>query len=148
MSTDGELEVYKQHRQGQDKFTYFLLAAAGASIAFALNQTKGLGLSLSQIPLGLAVTFWAASFASGCARVDQVGTLLGFNQDLLRVRAGTHEILTHAAEIPIAADIIVKRVVATNRRVARFARWQYRCLILGAVAYIGWHVSEMAMLGS
>lgn len=145
MSADGELEVFKQHRQGQDKLVYFLLAAAGASIAFALNQTSGLSLAFSQIPLGIAVALWGASFVAGCAYLERISELLNLNKELLRVRAGTHEALTHALEIPVAADVILERIRTKNTTAARISRWQYRFLILGAVAYIGWHISEMAL---
>jgi len=31
-------ELWKRHHDGQDKYTYFLLAAAGAAIGFALQK--------------------------------------------------------------------------------------------------------------
>ena len=69
MGNSSELEIYRQQRQGQDKYVYFLLAAAGASIAFALNQTKGLALAGSQWSLGVSVACWALSFLTGCSRL-------------------------------------------------------------------------------
>ena len=45
MSEDLQNEVYRQFRTAQDKYTYFLLAAAGAGIALAVNQTQGADLS-------------------------------------------------------------------------------------------------------
>jgi hypothetical protein len=41
-ASDDQMEVYKQHRNAQEKYVYFLLAAAGAAIGFAVNQTKEL----------------------------------------------------------------------------------------------------------
>lgn len=143
MSDGGELEIYKQHRQAQDKYIYFLLAAAGASIAFALNQTKGLALAETQIPLGVAVLLWGLSFAAGCARLSQIDVMLSMNQDLIRIQTGQHEWLSHAGEIPIAADVVRTKLARGNQWAAFWASWQYRCLIGGAVGYIGWHVFEM-----
>jgi hypothetical protein len=40
MADDGKLELLRAHRTAADKYTYFLLAAAGAAIGFALNQTR------------------------------------------------------------------------------------------------------------
>ena len=143
MATDGELEIYKQHRQGQDKYIYFLLAAAGASIAFALNQTKGLALSTSQLPLGVAMAMWAGSFLCGSGRLTSIDGMLNLNQTLLQIQAGTHQLLSGPAEIPIAREMLLKNIKQVNDKTVRQAKWQLRFLILGAVSYIGWHVYEM-----
>jgi hypothetical protein len=45
MATENLREVYRQLRMAQDKYTYFLLAAAGAAIALAVNQTQGAAIS-------------------------------------------------------------------------------------------------------
>lgn len=140
---ENELEIYRQSRQQQDKYTYFLLAAAGACIAFALNQTKGQALQPSHWPLGFAVLSWGASFFMGCRRLHAFEAVLHLNHQLIRVQKGTHELLEHRAEIPIAAEAFRKRLDAANDHVGSRARWQFRLLIVGAVAYIGWHTWEM-----
>jgi len=138
-----ELEVYRQSRQGQDKYTYFLLAAVGASIAFALTQTKNQALEASHWPLGLAVLSWAASFFMGCRRLHAFEAVLNLNQQLIKVQKGTHELLEHPAEIPFAAEAMKKHLDAENDKVGSRGRWQFRFLLLGAVLYIGWHIWEM-----
>lgn len=143
MASDNEMEIYKQHRASQDKYVYFLLAAAGASIAFALNQTKGLPLSTSQMPLALAIAAWGLSFTAGCARVAAVDLMLNLNQDLLRIQTGQHELLSHPNEIPVAIASVKEMLERANRRSVRSLKWQYRFLICGAVSYIGWHIYEM-----
>lgn len=148
MASQSELEVYKQQRQSQDKYIYFLLAAAGASIAFALNQTNDLSLSLSQWPLGAAVACWAGSFVAGCRRLSKIEDILNLNVGLLRVQKGTHELLDHPSEIPRAEKIIRSQLEAANNQASRRARWQYWLLTSGAAFYIGWHVYEMALRGS
>jgi hypothetical protein len=55
MSNQTELEVYKALREAQNRYTYFLLAAAAAAISVALNQTQAATLRLSHVPLGFAV---------------------------------------------------------------------------------------------
>jgi hypothetical protein len=47
MPSEQQIEIYRQHRTAQDKYGYFLLAAAGAAIAFAVNQTQGAKLAWS-----------------------------------------------------------------------------------------------------
>lgn len=144
MPSLSELEIYKQQRQGQDKYIYFLLAAVGASIAFALNQTKGMPLSPSQWSLGVAVACWAGSFIAGCNRLSKIEELLNLNVGLLRVQTGTHELLDHPGEIPGAQKIMRGHLEKINNKVRLLARWQYRLLVVGAIFYIGWHISEMA----
>lgn len=36
---DERIEIFKTHRAAQEKYIYFLLAAAGAGIALIINQT-------------------------------------------------------------------------------------------------------------
>ncbi|WOD14058.1 hypothetical protein [Paraburkholderia kirstenboschensis] len=43
-------ELWKRHHDGQDKYTYFLLAAAGAAIGYALQKADGDKLSMWLIP--------------------------------------------------------------------------------------------------
>src|SRR4051812_14800739 len=99
-----EVELYKLHRQGQDKFVYFLLAAAGAAIGFALTQTNGKALSLSQLPLGLAGCCWAGSFVYGCHRLRLIDAQLFNNAEMLRMARGAHD------EFPPAAAPLLRQV--------------------------------------
>ena len=65
MTTDQELmEIHKQHRTGQDKYTYFLLAVTASAVAFSVQKTSGLVLSWSLLPLGIAVLTWGTSVMS------------------------------------------------------------------------------------
>ena len=57
MPTDQQIEVYRQHRTAQDKYVYFLLAAVGAGIGFAISQTQTAKLAWTQLPLGCAIAF-------------------------------------------------------------------------------------------
>jgi hypothetical protein len=90
MTSEQQIEVYRQHRASQDKYAYFLLAAAGAAIGFALNQTQGAKLSWSQVPLGCAVLLWGLSFFFGCYRLTYIIANLSANATLLQVQAGEH----------------------------------------------------------
>ena len=82
MSNDLLKEVYQQFRTSQDKYSYFLLAAAGAAIGFALTQTQGKPLSWSQLPLALAVVCWGLSFYFGCYFIEHITSSLYANFDL------------------------------------------------------------------
>jgi hypothetical protein len=59
MNVDNNIiEIYRNSSNAQDKFIYFLLTVAIASIGFAITQTTKLKLDISQIPLGLAIFCW------------------------------------------------------------------------------------------
>lgn len=146
MTSPAEIEVYKAHRQGQERTAYFLLAAAGASIAYALNQTKGLPLDWPQLPAGLAVLAWAASFFFGAEYVQGTSGLLSANQELLRIQDGRHPIVgAHPNAIQQGAEIAREAIGKINDRLGRKSAWQYRLLLIGAMFYVVWHVWQMGL---
>lgn len=86
MADDSERLLFSTLRSIQDKYTYFLLAAAGAAIGLALTQTKGLSLNWSQFPLGLAVLNWGLSFFFGCRQLTSVSSGLYANAGLIKIQ--------------------------------------------------------------
>lgn len=139
-----DLELFRQHRQGQDKYIYFLLAAVGAAIGFALAQTKGAALAWSQVPLGLAVLCWAGSFYAGCQRIRFIEASLRSNADLLQVEAGRHPNTgMHPHAIAIASSELRSIFEKQGDGAKAFATWQFALLVAGAGLYVVWHVVEM-----
>jgi hypothetical protein len=65
MSHDELLEIHRQHRTGQDKYTYFLLAVTASAVAFAIQKTDDVIITYSLLPLGVAIIFWGFSFYFG-----------------------------------------------------------------------------------
>jgi hypothetical protein len=77
-------DLYKLHRDASEKYIYFLLAAAGASIAFAATQTQAATISWSKLPLafaayvGLLVSFPDVGTFSRCpALVNKITNTCG-----------------------------------------------------------------------
>lgn len=144
MPSEQQIEVYRQHRTAQEKYVYFLLAAVGAAIALAVNQTQEAKLAWSQLPLGCAVALWALSFFFGCRHLAYIESTLFANAALLKVEAGEHpQVGSHPELMAIASDGIRKAIESNSNWASRFARWQFKCLLLGAISYLGWHVFEM-----
>jgi hypothetical protein len=144
MSSEQRIEVYKQHRNAQEKYIYFLLAAAGAAIALALNQTQGAKLAYSQIPLAIAVLLWGLSFLSGCKYLGYMQSTLFANAELLKVEAAEHPLVGgHPQIMKVASQGIREAIESNSTRAGRFARLQFGFLISGAMCYIAWHVFEM-----
>jgi hypothetical protein len=144
MPSEQQIEVYRQHRTAQEKYVYFLLAAVGAAIALAVNQTQEAKLAWSQLPLGCAVALWALSFFFGCRHLLYVESTLFANAALLKVEAGEHpQVGRHPEHMAIASMSIREAIESNSNWASRFARWQFNCLLLGAISYLGWHVFEM-----
>jgi hypothetical protein len=137
-------EVFRALRDAQTRYTYFLLAAAGAAIALAVNKTDGVAVAWSQLPLALAVANWGASFFFGCRHLHYVASNLYANGEMLRVQAGTHPMVGAHAEMMAAASEGIRSAMASNdERSTRFAKLQFALLVLGAILFLVWHVFEM-----
>lgn len=143
MPSEQQIEVYRQHRNAQEKYVYFLLAAVGAAIALAVNQTQEAQLVWSQLPLGCAVALWALSFFFGCRHLAYVESTLFANAALLKVEAGEHPQVGSHLELMAASEGIRKAIESNSNWASRFAHWQFYCLLLGAFGYLEWHVLEM-----
>jgi hypothetical protein len=144
MSSDQQLEIYRQLRASQDKYVYFLLAAAGAAIALAVNQTQGAELSWSQLPLGAAVLLWGVSFFFGCRHLGYVNSTLYANAELLKVESGAHPQVGEHPQLMSAASEGIRAAIESNSVWAsRYAWWQFNCLVTGALAYLAWHIAGM-----
>jgi len=144
MTNDTELEVFRALRETQNRYTYFLLATAGAAIALAINQTRDVPLALFQIPLALAVVCWGLSFFFGCRNLAYVSSSLYANAELFRVQRGEHPLIGHHPDKIAAGSEGIREAIEYNSHWAnRFGHWQFRFLVAGAVFYIAWHVLEM-----
>ncbi len=141
-------EVYRALRQAQDKYTYFLLAAAGAAIALAVNQTQGAAMAWSQVPLAAGVLSWGLSFFFGCRHLAYVNSTLYANAELLKVESGEHPEFGGDPQMMAAASEGIRQAIESNSdRANRLGHLQFRFLIAGAVLYIAWHALEMCLSG-
>jgi len=96
--------------------------------------------------LGLeaAVLSWGLSFFFGCRHLDYVSSVLYANLDFLKVQSGLHpEVGLHTGRIEAASSGIMSAMESSAKRAGRYARWQFRLLILGALFYLAWHILEM-----
>jgi hypothetical protein len=139
-----QIAVYNQFRNAQDKYTYFLLAAVGGAVAFALRETATAALSWSQVPVGAAILCWGLSFYWGCQQLEVMTSSTYSNLELLKVNAGLHpDVGTHPQVIAAASEGIRDALKFNASLAGRYARRQFRLLILGTIFYIGWHIWEM-----
>lgn len=141
-------EVHKALREGQNKYTYFILAVAGAAIALSVNQTQDAKLSLAQIPLGIAVICWGLSFFFGCRNLAYVNAALRANVGLFHIQSGNDPVAGAEFRKITAASEGIKEAFEFNSEKANiYGHLQFRFLISGAVFYIGWHILKMYLNG-
>jgi hypothetical protein len=144
MTDATRLEVYRAHREAQNRYTYFVLAAAGAAIAFAITKTEGLPLAWRQGWVGAAVLCWGLSFFFGCRHLNYISSSLYANAELLTIQAGEHRLTGQRPEmIKAASQGIIAAIESNGEKANRFAKWQFRLLIAGSLFYVAWHVSLM-----
>jgi hypothetical protein len=148
MAQDPYLQVlHKAHSDSQDKYTYFLLAAAGAAIGFAVQKTEGLMLSWWLLPVAAATLLWAISFYFGCKNVDWVQRAMSANFTLLQLKQGTHpDQPPHPQLFEAAVSGVTSALQGNVERASFYARWQFFTLIAGAVCFISWRVAEMVRI--
>lgn len=142
MAFDGaKAELYKAHQTGLEKYTYFLLAAAGAAIGFAVQKTEELKLSWWLLPVGLATLSWALSFMCGCKNIKFSNATLSANMDYLEFQAGRHPdpSIPHHMYVQFSKE----NTLGHSKKAQRYGAWQFRFLILGAVFFIAWRIAEM-----
>jgi hypothetical protein len=146
VADDGIRDLWLQHRSGQDKYAYFLLAAAASAVAFAIQKTEGHILDWSMAPVGLAVMCWGSSFYCGCKAVEWIQTSLYANYSLLQLGRGVHpDQPRHPHELEAAQSGVRQAIDSNTRAAAKYSKWQFRLLIIGALGFIGWHVLGLAM---
>ncbi len=144
MSDENMKEIYRTYQASQDKYIYFLLSATIAAIGFAVTQTKDLKLSAYLIPLGISIICWGFSFFCGCRNRLYFNAILYANYDLLRVQSGEYpEIGGHLQKIEAASKGIKNAMETNNERLVWHSKWQLNLFLIGAAAYILWHMLEM-----
>lgn len=144
MADENLREVFKALREAQNRYAYFLLAAAGAAIGFALNKTEDLGLEWSQVPLGIAVLAWALSFYFGCRQLSYVSSTLYSNIVLIQVQSGSFPGVGTDASLVLAASQGISQAIESNSaRIKSLGFLQFKLLVSGALLFMAWHVVEM-----
>lgn len=137
-------DLQRQHQTSQDKYTYFMLAAAGACIAYAVEKAIGIPLTIYLCLFALSVFFWSASFYCGCKCANTVQALIRANLNLLLVHAGNHESQPNHPELLAAAIRGIRNAIDTNSKKAKFFNdWQFRFFVIGGLFFVGWRITEI-----
>lgn len=126
------------------KHTYFLLAAAGAAIGFAVQKTEGINFDQWALPVALAVLCWGLSFYCGCKNVNYLQSALGSNFLLMQLHDGIAKNQPGTPEeLAVALRVTNEAVTAKGRKASFYSGWQFRFLITGSGFFIIWHVLRL-----
>jgi len=140
-----ELELAKQFKASQERYVYFLLAAAASAIGFAITQSKVEPLKWIHIPLGMSVLLWAISFISGLRFIEYTTSFIFQNQNYLAFKRE----LKSYTQVD-AAKLLIEfktRMSKTNKKQLQkmkfYGNTQSISLLFGALSYIVWHIIRM-----
>lgn len=144
-----ELQIYKQHRLAQEKYIYFLLAAAGGAIALSVRDTRGLALAASQAPLAGAVICWGLSFFWGCRGLAYGSATLRANLAYFKILSGNYpEVGSDPQRIQAASQGVLKAAESNSDKANDLGQKQFRMFVTGGAFYVAWHILEMYLLGA
>ncbi len=129
-------------KAAQEKYVYFLLAAAAAAIAYAMQRTNGVTLQAQDWALGIAVSCWALSFFGGCRNgqlvMDSIPSrfLAGVASTVAEVDIMHNSIEPEnaAAGRKLVDDLVVKTETKVKNATIgsrRWFNWQFYRLAIG-----------------
>lgn len=144
MAHNQTTEMNRERRALHEKHTYFLMAAAGACIGFAMTQAKDLVWMNEHAALGIALACWGGSFWFGCRHILGLGGHLGANIELLRASHGLGEYSQIDPKwLREVRASLTEMLHNESEKGFRVARLQYLLLILGVVGYVEWQILLM-----
>ena len=144
-----QFQIQTQFREHQQKLVYYIIALAVSAIAFSVYQTTDQALSFYQIPLAIAITFWALSIYCGLKFNKYIISGLHNNSKYIDIIKGNDidigndpvKIKTNIKAFKIAIKINQKRT-----------KWLFRGLnyffYLGLILFLIWRILEMSQIKS
>ncbi|HHF3072500.1 TPA: hypothetical protein ACPJ1I_004616 [Vibrio diabolicus] len=145
MKLEREDSLINAYRESREKIIYFVLAASGSAIGFAMTQTKMEAFQSHHYIWLAAIFLWATSFLCGIKALDYQKQLTLNNAMSLRSeRVPPSELKLPQGPLPPkqALSIVYEQA---NKRFNLYERAQLYTLLLGALVYISWHVVRMLL---
>lgn len=137
---DNFIELSKIQSNSIEKYTYFLLAAAGAAIGYSLGKTDNKLLGWNLLPLGISVICWGLSFYCGCRQL--VLTKHANFANLVGLKMASEE----PNNIPrnnYINELIEKKFNELVSKSGNNGVRQFSFFIIGVVFYVLWYVLEL-----
>lgn len=144
---DERKDLFKLHRDKQEKYIYYLIALAVAAVGFSLSKTFDQPLKYSQLPLGLAVLCWALSIHNGLKFLQFDLATLYANLALFDIVEGRHELSgNHPEKIKIGIESVQSAMHDNANSGQNHSFWQIRFLYVGIILFLIWRFLEMYLL--
>jgi hypothetical protein len=139
--SDELLHLNKLHADGHSKYVYFLLAATGAALGYALQKLDTSTFNC-QVLFGLAaITCWLVSLFYGCKHITTIQSAILSNSHLLQLQQGNHPMQPDSREgFEIAWKITSNSLESKNNRAQLFFRLQFWSLAIGVLLFATWRV--------
>lgn len=148
MSGQNEVELIKMYKAAQEKYIYFLMAAAGSGIGFAIVQTKVEKLAYHHALWGLSVVLWALSFLCGLQFIEHLNSTTFQNANYLGLKRDLSDCPIEQ-RTSLAADVHAVYQSTMDRHqqsMEFFGKWQMYLLLSGALCYVVWHIYKMYLV--
>ncbi len=143
MSKEKILALHQQHRDGQSKYVYFLLAVSASAIGFSVQKTTGSVFLWQQLPLGFAVSFWSLSFYFGCRHIKSTQVALAANLNYLKVAAAAAESYETENKHQEAIDFHISEMQSSGSKARDTEKYQFGFLVTGFISFLAWHLLVM-----
>jgi hypothetical protein len=133
--------LHRIYSDGHSKYVYFLLAATGAALAYALQKLDNSTLNW-QVWFGLSsIVSWLLSFFCGCKHITAIQSAILLNTDLLQLQQGNHPMQPQSAqEMQIAWEVTNRALDKKNNRAQMLFRIQFWLLAGGVLLFSMWRV--------
>lgn len=145
MNNQLEVDFSNYERELRQKKAYFLLAAAGACIGFAITQSQSKMLSGDLVFYFFAILSWGISFYLGYLHVHYAAECTSINSDYARLASGRVDAVKGKSnEEWVAYKEGIEEVYAKQwHKMKRCESLQFYFFLNGSFWFIVWTALEM-----
>lgn len=138
---DEIIHLNRIHAEGHSKYVYFLLAATGAALGYALQKLDGSATDWS-VWIGLgSIACWLLSFLCGCKHITSIQSAIQTNLEIVQLMSGSHPNQPSSQqEMTIALSAGSMALTSQNNSAKQFFDWQFRLLAVGTILFTAWRV--------
>lgn len=134
MTIEAANKLQAQIQDSRQKYTYFLLTAAGACIGYAVEKASGPALQWRSLALAVSLAAWAISFWLGCRAVNRNEYGLKYNH--------AWYVLAQSHIDKLALESLMSE---ESRSSDSSSRWQFRFFIIGGTSFVIWRLLELQL---
>jgi len=142
---DAQKELIKQYRDAHSKYVHYQLVLCVAAIGYSVSLSLGLKLVAYQIPLGLAVGFWAISIIYGFSALANELLLIKTNHEHFNIILNTTPKTLTEKEQFEGNNKYRERLEDLSQKTPKFKRNQEMAFYTGIVCFIVWCVLKMSL---